>query len=247
MKIIISPAKKMNSEEFIAWQQLPVFLPKTQQLLEYLQQCNYDTCKKIWKCNDSIAQLNHNRLQHCNLKQNLSPALFCYEGLQYQSLAPQVLTSEQLDYLSDHLRILSGFYGIVSPLDGIVPYRLEMQAKLPDFSAKDLYDFWGKDLAEHLSAETDCIINLASKEYSKAVQKHLPTTIRWIDCTFARMVNGKLMEQATFAKMARGAMVRFLTENNAQTPEKMISFSDLDFCFSPEHSSKNHFFFIQQS
>ncbi len=245
MKIIISPAKKMNSEEFIPWQQLPVFLKKTQQLLEYLQQCDYDTCKKIWKCNDSIAELNQNRLQHCNLKQNLSPALFCYEGLQYQSLAPQALTSEQLNYLSDHLRILSGFYGILQPLDGIVPYRLEMQAKLPDFSVKDLYTFWRNTLAEHLCSETDCIVNLASKEYSKAVQKHLSTGIQWIDCTFARIVNGKLMEQATFAKMARGAMVRFLAENNAQTPDIMKSFSGFGFCYSQQYSSQNHLFFIQ--
>ena len=160
MRIIISPAKKMREDtDSLAWRNLPAHLEQTQQLCQVLQGMSYDQLKKLWKCNDQIAQLNVERLKTMDLHRNLTPAILSYEGIQYRYMAPGVFTQGELEYVEEHLRILSGFYGLVRHFDGVTPYRLEMQAKLPVGQAKDLYAFWGDHLARDLWGETDCIIN----------------------------------------------------------------------------------------
>ncbi len=201
--------------------------------------------KQLWQCNDQIARLNVARLSNMDLRKNLTPAILAYDGIAYQRMAPGVFTTRELDYVQTHLRILSGFYGILRPFDGVTPYRLEMQAKLAVDRAKDLYAFWGDSLAKELVKETDCIINLASKEYSTAVAKFLPDSVRFITCTFGELKNGKVIEKATMCKMARGEMVRFMAQNQITTPEDIQSFSMLDFRYSPEHSTGENFTFLR--
>ena len=112
MRIIISPAKKMNADtDTLPWRDLPAFLPKTQQLLDQLRAMNEDELKRLWKCNDQIAALNVQRLREMDLHRNLTPAIIAYEGIQYQYMAPDVFTQKEYDYVQEHLRILSGFYG----------------------------------------------------------------------------------------------------------------------------------------
>ena len=172
MRIIISPAKKMKADtDSLAWRELPAFLPQTEELCGVLRSMSYDELKKLWKCNDQIAALNMERLQHMDLRSRLTPAVLSYEGIQYQYMAPAVFADCELEYIQEHLRILSGFYGLLKPFDGVTPYRLEMQARLRTEAAKDLYAYWGGRLAAALFAETDCIINLASKEYSVCVSR----------------------------------------------------------------------------
>ena len=131
MRIIISPAKKMNTDtDSLRWQTLPQFLPEAECLHQCLRQMRPDALQKLWKCNDRIAALNINRLETMDLRQNLTPAILAYEGIQYQYMAPNVFTEAEFAYIQEHLRILSGFYGVLRPFDGITPYRLEMQAKL---------------------------------------------------------------------------------------------------------------------
>ena len=130
--------------------------------------------KNLWKCNDQIAALNIQRLQNMDLHNRLTPAVLAYEGIQYQYIAPGVFTEQAFSYIQEHLRILSGFYGVLRPFDGVTPYRLEMQAKLKLDEAKNLYGFWGDSIAKHILKETDCIVNLASKEYSECVSRYLP-------------------------------------------------------------------------
>ena len=130
MRIIISPAKKMNADtDTLAYRDLPDFLFETQQLLDCLRAMSADDLKKLWKCNDQIVQLNVERLREMDLHRNLTPAIIAYEGIQYQYMAADVFTQKEYDYVQRHLRILSGFYGALRPLDGVTPYRLEMQAK----------------------------------------------------------------------------------------------------------------------
>lgn len=246
MKIIISPAKKMKIDtDTLPWKDLPEFLQDTQCLCKALQSMSYHELKQLWKCNDSIATLNAERLQHMNLKQFLTPAILAYEGIQYQYMAPGVFAQGEYDYVQEHLRILSGFYGVLNPLDGVTPYRLEMQAKLPVGEHKDLYDFWGDRLAKTLSAQTDCILNLASKEYSIAVSRHLPNTVRWITCIFGEERNGKVVEKGTACKMARGEMVRFLAQNQITTPEQITTFHGLDYWYDHTRSDKNALVFLR--
>lgn len=140
---------------------------------------------------------------------------------------------------------LSGFYGILRPFDGVTPYRLEMQAKLPVAGTRDLYSFWGDTLAAALFAETDCIVNLASKEYSVCISRYLPESMRFITCVFGELKEGKVAEKATMCKMARGEMVRYMAEHDVTNPEEIQKFDRLRFAFSPEHSNENTYVFLR--
>ena len=245
MRIIISPAKKMNVDtDSLAWHSLPEFLPLTEQLCKALQSMSYDELKTLWKCNDQIAELNHTRLRSMDLRKNLTPAILAYEGIQYQYMAPGVFSDSEFEYIEQHLRILSGFYGVLRPFDGVVPYRLEMQAKLKVGENKDLYAFWGSSLARCIFDEAGCVINLASKEYSMCVSKYLPENIRFITCVFGEEKNGKIIEKGTMCKMARGEMVRFMAENSITDPEDLKLFDRLDYRYSPESSTDSNYVFI---
>ena len=248
MRIIISPAKKMNVDtDSLSWQDLPTYLPRTEQICSILQNMTGDELKKLWKCNEQIAALNIQRLQNMDLHNHLTPAVLAYEGIQYQYMAPGVFTDQALDYIQEHLRILSGFYGILKPFDGVTPYRLEMQAKLRIGEAKDLYAYWGDSLASVLYEETDCIMNLASKEYSVCVSKYLPENVRFITCVFGEEKDGKVIEKGTMCKIARGEMVRYMAENQIEDPEQIKSFDRLNYFFDLEHSNDNLFTFISNA
>lgn len=245
MRIIISPAKKMRVDtDSLPYRDLPQFLPKTQELYEILRSMTEEELKKLWKCNDQIAKLNIQRLQGMDLHSRLTPAVLAYEGIQYQYMAPGVFTDQAFRYVQEHLRILSGFYGILKPFDGVTPYRLEMQAKLRVGEAKDLYAYWGDSLAKTLFAETDCIVNLASKEYSVCISKYLPQNVRFITCMFGEEKGGKVIEKGTMCKMARGEMVRFLAEKQITDPEGIKTFDRLNYHFDPSRSNDNLFVFI---
>ena len=247
MRIIISPAKKMNADtDSFACRGLPLFLPKTEQLYERLRGMSYEELKALWKCNDQIAKLNFERLQTMDLRQGLTPAILSYEGIQYQYMAPGVFTYDELDYVQDHLRILSGFYGVLRPFDGVTPYRLEMQAKLKMGEAKDLYSYWGGDIAGLLFSETDCIINLASQEYSRCVSAHLIDGVQFITCLFCERKNGKLIEKGTLCKMARGEMVRYMAEHQIETAEKIKAFDRLGYRFAQSESNQTTYTFIKE-
>ncbi len=247
MRIIISPAKKMREDDGLSWEQQPHFLHRTRQILAVLRAMDGVQLKKLWKCNDQIAQLNIERLARMELSRGLTPAILAYEGIQYQHMAPGVFTDAEFAYVQEHLRILSGFYGLLRPFDGVTPYRLEMQAKLPVDGAKDLYAFWGDSLARQLFSETDCILDLASKEYSQCVSKYLTPGVRFITCVFGELQGGKVVEKGTLCKMARGEMVRYLAENRITDPEQVKPFDGLNFRFSPEHSGESNYVFLRHS
>ena len=245
MRIIISPAKKMRVDtDSLAWRDLPDFLPQTEQLCARLRSMSYEELKKLWKCSDRIAAVNVERLRHMDLRRRLTPALLAYEGIQYQHMAPGVFTAREFDYIQTRLRILSGFYGVLRPFDGVTPYRLEMQAKLTVGKAKSLYTYWGSLLADSLLAETDCIVNLASKEYSLCVSKYLPKSIRFITCVFGEEKDGRVVEKGTMCKMARGEMVRYMAENQIEEPEAIKAFAGLNYRYSREHSDETTFVFL---
>ena len=198
MRIIISPAKKMNVDtDSLPVRDLPVFLSHTEVLCCALQSKSAEELQRLWKCNNQIAALNVERLRQMDLRHGLTPAVLAYEGIQYQYMAPNVFSSGEYEYIQEHLRILSGFYGVLRPFDGVTPYRLEMQTKLEVCEAKDLYSYWSGEIAENIFAETDCVINLASKEYSICVSKYLRPGIRFITCVFGEEKDGKIIEKGT--------------------------------------------------
>lgn len=246
MRIIISPAKKMNVDlDSFAVESLPRFIGEAERLKAVLQGMSPKELQTLWRCSDAIAGLNVERLREMDLCRRLTPAVMAYEGIQYRYMAPGVLETGHLDYIREHLRILSGFYGLLRPFDGVAPYRLEMQARLSVEGGRDLYAFWGEKLADQLAAETDLVLNLASREYSRAVEPYLPSSVRFLTCTFGEWKGGKLVEKGTMCKMARGQMVRWLAENHITDPERLQDFTDLDYRFSPNLSWENNIVFIK--
>lgn len=246
MRMIISPAKKMiGDNDTLPFTAEPMFMEKAERVLETLRSMDDASLKKLWKCNDSIAKLNSHRVRTANLHTDLVPALLAYDGIQYKHMAPNVFTADEFDYVQKHLRILSGFYGLLRPFDGVRPYRLEMQAALSVGGAKDLYEYWSRDISEALFSETDCIINLASKEYSTCVSRHLKPGIRFITCVFGELSGGKVAEKGTLCKMARGEMVRFAAETDADSPEKLKEFRALGHSFDESRSNENTFVFLR--
>ena len=244
MKISLSPTKKMKEDlDSLKVQALPCFLPKTRQILDFLRSASPLALQTLWGCNDKIAEQNLKRLDSMDLEAALTPAILAYEGIAFQHMAPTVFTDQELSYVQDHLRILSGFYGCLKPLDGVRSYRLEMQAKLALQGFQNLYDFWGRNLYDQVRDESGIILNLASKEYYKCIQNYLSPEDTFVTCTFCEMVKGKLQQKGTFAKMARGEMVRFLAENQAEAPEDMKDFTGLNYHFCQDLSTDTEYIF----
>ena len=248
MKIIISPAKKMNvdTDSFIA-DEMPEFIEDARILMNAIKTMTLAEAKTLWKCNDKLAKLNYERFKGMDLERALTPALLAYEGLQYQHMAPKVFTNEALSYIAEHLRILSGFYGILRPFDKVTPYRLEMQAKLSVNGYRDLYDFWGNRLYKSLLDNDKIIINLASKEYSQCIEQYITKDDTFLTIEFGELTGGKVRQKGTLAKMARGEMVRFLSENQVEDPEQIKEFHELQFSYVKELSDKKKYVFIRNA
>ena len=245
MKIIISPAKKMRADtDYYTFKDLPVYLDKAELLMKWIQHLSYPEQKKLWACNDKIASENHERFAHMDLHKNLTPALLAYDGIQYTYMAPSVFEEAYFDYVQEHLRILSGFYGVLKPLDGVTPYRLEMQAKALVNGFKNLYDFWGDSLYREVLSEDRVIINLASKEYSKCIEKYLQPQDTYITVVFGELNHDKVVTKGVYAKMARGEMVRFMAEIGAQHPEQ-IKYFDRGYRFDEKRSTDTEYVFIR--
>lgn len=248
MKIIISPAKKMNrntDEPAVITQ--PVFLEEAVLLWEKLREMTYEELKHLWGCSDKLAEENYRKLQDFRPDRgSLTPALISYEGIQYQYMAPQVFTRTQWEYVNRHLRILSGMYGLLEPADGVVPYRLEMQARLSGNHGKDLYAFWKDRICCRLTEGEDWILNLASKEYSRVVEPYMPGSIPFITCVFAELSDGKPKIKGTQAKMARGEMVRWMAENGITKAEQLRAFCSLGYVYDETYSAPDTLVFLKK-
>ncbi len=244
MKIILSPAKKMNVDiDNIAPVGLPECIDKTTEILSWLKDRSKEELKTIWKCNDKIVEQNVNRLENMNLYQMLTPAILSYEGIAFQYMSPSVFEDRQFEYVQNHLRILSAFYGVLKPMDGVTPYRLEMQAKVGIGDAPNLYEYWGDLLYRSVIDNSRIIINLASKEYSKCIEKYLTPLDKYITITFCELSGDKLVTKGTYAKMARGEIVRFMAENSIENPEDIKNFDRLGYVFRSDLSSDSKYVF----
>jgi cytoplasmic iron level regulating protein YaaA (DUF328/UPF0246 family) len=247
MKVIISPAKRMfeASTDFAA-ASLPDFLPETKQLLGWLRSLNYQQSRKVWNCSEKIAKINYQRIQTMELSKNLLPAIMAYNGLQFQAMGPQVFSEKALKKVSTDLYILSGFYGVLRAFDGIRPYRLEMQAKIAFQGCRTLYDFWENKLYQKVFASHEVVINLASKEYAKAIEKYLQPQDRFITCVFKQFKNGSYIQPATAAKKARGDLVRFIAENQINKIQDLTDFTTAGYQYQPQLSAAQKLVFIKK-
>lgn len=247
MKIIISPAKQMKRhEDVVPPESEPVFLDRAQEVLGWLKTLSYDEAKHLWRCSDKLAQSNYEALRVLTLTQGLSPAVLAYDGIAFKYMAPSVFETGQFAYVQEHLRILSGLYGALRPMDGVIPYRLEMQAKAHVAGTRNLYEYWADALYHEVMDESRTVINLASKEYSTTIERYLQPRDRFITCTFAQDSDGKLVQKGVYCKKARGEMVRFMAVHNVSEPEQLKDFDSPDWRFAPQLSTSHEYVFLHQ-
>ena len=247
MRLILSPAKKLREDpDFLPPRGRPALLEQAKFLASHLKSLDYPALKRVLACNDAIAQHNYERYQSMDLDRPGDPAILCYDGIQYQYMAPRLFTQAQFDYVQDHVRILSGLYGVLRPFDGVIPYRLELGARLQTPFCDSLYHYWGDTLFHTvLSGGENTILNLASNEYARALRPYVGPGVRFIDVIFGELDGERLVEKGVYVKMARGEMVRYLAEHNAQAPEDAQSFDRMDYRFSPERSTGTRYVFLR--
>lgn len=244
MKIIIAPAKIMKIDrDSFPIQSKPQFLDKTRILERFLKSRSNEQLKDLWHASENVTNQSILQLENMNLDERLTPAILAFSGIQYQYMAPDLFTQPALDYIQKNLRILSGFYGMLRPFDGVCPYRLELNTKMVGFRDYSLYHFWGSDIAENLFQEDNIVIDLASKQYTRLVKPYLSQGRQLITVDFQELKNGKWKTVGVHAKMARGEMVRYIAEKQIKNPTDLQDFNDFEFQFEPDVSTKDHYVF----
>lgn len=224
-------------------QSKPQFLDKTRILERFLKSRSNEQLKDLWHASENVTKQSISQLENMNLDERLTPAILAFSGIQYQYMAPDLFTQPALDYIQKNLRILSGFYGMLRPFDGVCPYRLELNTKMVGFRDYSLYHFWGSDIAENLFQEDNIVIDLASKQYTRLVKPYLSQGRQLITVDFQELKNGKWKTVGVHAKMARGEMVRYIAEKQIKNPTDLQDFNDFEFQFEPDVSTKDHYVF----
>ena len=253
MKIVVSPAKTLDFKSKLPTTRdtQPAFLETTEKINAKLIRMSKKKLGELMDISDNLAEINYERyrqFQPEHTKENSRPAVYAFAGDVYAGLDAYTIPIQKLDRLQDSLRILSGMYGVLKPLDLIQPYRLEMGTSIGIDRKKDLYGVWKEKVTTALNREMDdkeLFINLASNEYFKAVDvKKLKVPV--ITPVFKDLKNGKLKIISFFAKKARGAMVRFIIDNNIETIEELKAFDYEGYRFSENESTKkNELVFIR--
>lgn len=252
MKVILSPAKSLDFETKspTSLHTQPQFLEQSVKLNKKLKSLSRKKLSELMKISDELASLNYMRNQQWqppfNLE-NAKQAVFSFTGEAYRGLDATKITNEKLPILQDKLRILSGLYGLLKPLDLIQPYRLEMGTKLKVGRTENLYKFWGNTLADALNEEMkepELLVNLASLEYFKAIPKKVLKPLM-ITPVFKDFKNGEYKTIMTFAKRARGLMTRYIIDNDVKNIEELKGFNTNGYLFSDEFSTDFEFVFTR--
>ena len=242
MKIIISPAKKLATEKINIGNPSEIqFLSEARYLVEQLRGYSVEDIKKLMGLSNNLAKLNHERFRLWDLEsEDVNPAIYMFQGDVYKGLRANEFSEDAEAFAQENLRIISGLYGLLKPLDLIFPYRLEMGTNMQTKDGSNLYEFWGDKLSKALLSQMkdkEDLVNLASNEYSKALQ--LETLgHRVITPAFKDYKNGKLKVISFFAKRARGEMTNFIIKNRITDIENLKLFSNDGYKFSDENNGQ---------
>lgn len=252
MKIIISPAKSLNFDKPATTTKytLPLLLPEAERLNKILKKKSARVLSKMMSISPTLGSLNFERNQQWSLPfttDNAKQAIFAFTGEVYRGIDINSLDTEKLPIIQNKLRILSGQYGLLKPLDLIMAYRLEMSTKLKVGTRSNLYQFWGSKITNMLNEELkneEVLINLASNEYFKVIKpKELKSPI--VTPIFKDLKNGQYKTIMTFAKLARGQMVRFIIDNNIDDVESLKAFNIGGYGFDANMSSDSELIFTR--
>ena len=248
MKILISPAKSLNLTSDIPFDRFtnPIFSKQTSVIISKLKEMSVSSLGSLLGVSEKLAKLNWNRNQNFNLSYNIEsdscfrPCIYTFDGDVYSGFDAYSLSTSKIKTMQNNLRILSGLYGILKPLDLIQPYRLEMGTKINLGKTNHLHEFWIDLVTDHLNSELsgdDILLNLASKEYFNAVDSN-KIEAQIISPIFKDYKNGKLKIISFYAKKARGLMARYIIDNNSKNLENILGFNSAGYAFS-ENETKN--------
>jgi cytoplasmic iron level regulating protein YaaA (DUF328/UPF0246 family) len=254
MLIVVSPAKTLDFETAPVTQahSQPQFIEHSQLLIESLKALSVQDVAELMKLSDKLASLNVARFESWEPTfnfENAKQAVLAFKGDVYTGLDAESLTDDDLQFAQDHLRILSGLYGVLKPLDLMQAYRLEMGTKLNNSRGKNLYEFWGTIICEYLNQEltngnSPVLINLASNEYYKAAkEKNIQGRI--ITPAFKDWKNGQYKIISFYAKKARGLMTRYIIQNRIEDPEQLKGFDLEGYRFAESMSEGDNWTFIR--
>lgn len=252
MLILLSPAKALNFEPRGAEMETtrPALMHRTRILSKTTANLTAPKLKQLMGLSEDLAVLNRERFKAFDPESEAGrPAAMVFNGEVYRGLDAPSMSQADLTWSQDHLRILSGLYGVLRPLDRIQPYRLEMGTRLKTRKGSNLYDFWGEDIAKSLEADlagqsSPAVVNLASNEYSKAAKlKTLGVPV--ITPDFKEEKDGKLRALMVYAKQARGSMARWIIDNRIEDPEALKDFTVGGYRFEPEGSTADKWLFAR--
>ena len=255
MLSVISPAKTLDFETPTAVDSytLPAHLTQSRKLVRRLRQLSSQDIKDLMRVSDNIAELNHQRFRQWKTPfkpENARQALFAFKGDVYLGLDAASMAPPEIEFAQDHLRILSGLYGLLRPLDLMQPYRLEMGTRLDTEAGSNLYQFWDRRITKSLNQElkqsgSNTLVNLASGEYFKSIKtKELKADI--ITPAFREYRDGEYRFIQFFAKKARGAMARFMIDNRIDRAEDLKSFDRDGYRFEPKLSDAQEWVFTRR-
>jgi len=252
--LILSPSKGQDFETKQPHIQhtVPMFLDQSLELIQLLRSYSVAELRALMQISEKIAELNVERYKAFHLpfsEDNAKSAYFAFTGDVYRGIEADKYSTDDLNFAQQHVRILSGLYGCLRPLDLIQPYRLEMKTKLANPKGDTLYRFWGNQVAEAinqaaLASDSPYLFNLASNEYSKVIDKK-SLTVPFIDIIFQEEKDGKLRSIAVFGKRARGSMADYMVKNRVTTPEEVKKFNKDGYTYTENLSSENRFVFIR--
>ena len=249
MLVVVSPAKKLNMQPdngVVATE--PAFSRNADDLVAVARTLSCADLQSLMGVSETLAQLNVDRFAAFGT-QDKKPAALAFAGDTYQGLDAATLTPEDMAWAQTHLRILSGLYGLLRPLDAIEPYRLEMGSRLKTSHGASLYDYWGTQISEALNAQAlatnaNALVNCASQEYFGAVDSS-SLTPQVITPVFMEEKNGTAKIVSFFAKKARGAMARYIIQNQAQEPEELRNFSSGGYRYQADQSDAHKMVFLR--
>lgn len=251
MLVVVSPAKRLNETPQAKFDLTePAFQAEAEELARVARGLSRQEIGKLMKISDKLAQLNYHRYHNFGSMARGAAALV-FDGDTYAGLEARSLDADEMAWAGDHLRILSGMYGVLRPTDAIEPHRLEMGSRLRNPRGKTLYDFWGSRIAEALNAQaaataSDTLINCASEEYFGAVDRKA-LALRVVTPVFKEMRNGEPKIVSFFAKKARGAMARFIIQNRLRDPDAIKEFDAGGYRFREDLSQEDRWVFLRDA
>lgn len=254
MIVILSPAKRIDENRRFGVSPSGIAFPEdTGKLAVILRGYSEKQLQEMMKISKPLAASTFQRFAswHFPPVEGWVHALAGFDGEVYNGLQAGSLTAEEIAFAQDHIRIVSGFYGLLRPLDAMLPYRLEMGTPLRTKGASDLYSFWKSKIARHLESDLSrggdhLLINLASAEYSKAVVPYLSAKTKVISPVFQEFKQGKYTVVAVYAKRARGLMSRFILQNRLSDPEHLKAFDFEGYLYDPGMSDESRFVFTRK-